>query len=208
MTANAAAFAGAARDANRDYARGWSARDGRFIGGITYPEENKLPAGRVLVRIGHSRDQTGKPIPDWVNLTSPWWMTDATFLDILGRGEDAGTAMDQMFRMKLALTPDFGVCDTLFWVVTRQPLRAWAGRARPVMEDPDPVVREAQGRPLAWMGGWEVVQNFIPGLRDFAKGGPTRCALDGFAVLPKVKLSAYATMRRGGFAFQPWPWPA
>lgn len=169
--------------------------------------ESKLRKGRLLVRLGHSRDDKGNPIPDWINLTSPWWMEDSTFADILGRGEDAGTQMQQMFRMKLALTPGFGVCDTLFWVVTRDSLRSWAGRARPVLEDPDPAVREVQGRPLAWLGGWEVVQNFIPGLRDFARHAPTPCALDSFAVLPKVPLSAYATMKDGGFGFIKFPWP-
>jgi hypothetical protein len=208
MAANDAEFGGAGRERSRDYARGWSPRDKRFIGGITWPEETKIRKGTVLVRIGHSRDASGNPIPDWINLTSPWWMTDATFLDIVGRGEDAGTPMDQLFRMKLALTPDFGVSDTLFWVVTRQPLRAWHGRARPVMEDPDPAVRVKLDRPLAWLGGYEVGQNFIPGLRDFTQNAPTRCAIDTLAVLPKVKLQDYAVMRRGGFAFVPFPWPA
>jgi hypothetical protein len=207
MAANDDQFQGAAREANRDYARGWLPAKGRFQGGITYPEETKIARGKVLVRLGHSHDKVGNPVEDWENLTSPWWMSDSTFLDILGRGEDAGTGMNQMFRMKLALTPDFGVSDTLFWVVTTQPLRAWAGRARPVLEDPDPAVRERQGRPLAWLGGYEIVQNFIPGLRDFAKREATSCAKRSFAVLPKVKLSDYATMRQGGFAFVEKPWP-
>lgn len=208
MPCNDAEFSGTARSRNHDFARGWSPGGGLPRGGITWPSEVKIAKGTVLVRIGHSRDDRGNPIPDWINLTSPWWMTDSTFLDIVGRGEDAGTDMQQMFRMKLALTPDFGVSDTLFWVVTRESLRAWNGRARPVMEDPDPTVRAAQGRPLAWLGGYEVAQNFIPGLRDFAAKCPTRCALDAFAVLPKVPLASYATMRNGGFAFVKWPWPA
>lgn len=208
MSGNDAEFSGPARERNRDYARGWNPGVGQFVGGITYPVEAKIRAGTVLVRVGHSRDGAGKPMPDWINLTSPWWMTDSTFLDIVGRGEDAGTEMGHMFRMKLALTPDFGVSDTIFWVRTTRMLRVWAGRARPVMEDPDPAVREIKGRPLAWLGGYEVNQNFIPGLRDFAAGRPTACALDSFAVLPKVPVSAYGVLRQGGHAFKPWPWPA
>ncbi|MBS7809847.1 hypothetical protein [Roseococcus pinisoli] len=208
MAINDSQFLGTLRESNRDYARGWSSGARTFMGGITYPEENKLRPGLVLMRIGHSRDAAGNAMPDWVNLTSPWWMTSSTFLDIVGRGEDAGTEMNQMFRMKLALTPDFGVSDTIFWVRTKQSFRSWAGRARPVMEDPNPVVREKQGRPLGWLGGWEVVQNFIPGLRDFATNAPTSAALDGFEVLPKVSLSSYATLRNGGFNPLKWPWPA
>jgi hypothetical protein len=207
MAENDDQFQGSMREKTRDFARGWSPGTKKFMGGITWPEENKIRAGTVLMRIGHSRDDGGNPMPDWINLTSPWWMTSSTFLDIVGRGEDAGTEMNQMFRMKLALTPDFGVSDTVFWVQTTVPLRSWAGRARPVLEDPNPVVREAQGRPLGWMGGWEVVQNFIPGLRDFARGCPTPLALNGFKVLPKVPVSAYGTLRDGGFGFANWPWP-
>lgn len=208
MAINDSEFQGTQRERSRDFARGWSSGSKTFMGGITYPEENKLRPGLVLMRIGHSRDAAGNAMPDWVNLTSPWWMTSSTFLDIVGRGEDAGTGMDQMFRMKLALTPDFGVSDTVFWVRTKHSFRSWAGRARPVLEDPDPAVREKKGRPLAWMGGWEVVQNFIPGLRDFSANTPTAAALSGFEVLPKVPLSSYATLRSGGFNFQKWPWPA
>jgi hypothetical protein len=211
MASNDAEFVGASRTRSRDYARGGQWDNGTFkgyTGGITYPDETKIPRGTVLVRIGHSRDDKGNPIPDWINLTSPWWMTTSTFEEIVGRSEDAQTPMQQMLRMKLALTPDYGVADTLFWVVTRDTLRSWSGRARPVMEDPDPAVREAKGRPMAWYGGYEVLQHFIPGLRDFAKKCPTPCALSSFAVLPKVPLSGYVTMRLGGHRIIPFPWPA
>ncbi|MGG5808491.1 hypothetical protein [Falsiroseomonas sp. CW058] len=208
MAANDSEFIGPARERNRDFARGWNGTPGTLPrGGITWPEEVKIRKGTVLIRIGHSRDDRGNPIPDWVNLTSPWWMESGTFLEIAARGEDAGTGIEQMVRMKLALTPDFGVADTLFWVITRDRLRAWNGRARPVMEDPDPKVREKQGRPMAWLGGYEVAQNFIPGLRDFAKWCPTQLALDAFGVLPKMPIGAYATIRKGGFGLVKWPWP-
>ncbi|PZW49182.1 hypothetical protein C8P66_103208 [Humitalea rosea] len=208
MASNDAEFQGSARESNRDYARGWFPAKGRFIGGITYPEEAKLPKGKLLVRLGHTHDLDGNPLPDWINLTSPWWMEASTFSDIIGRGEEAKTPMDQMFRMKLALTPGFGVSNMLFWVVAKQSLRSWAGRARPVMEDPDPAVREAKGLPLAWLGGWEVVQHYVPGLRDFDLHAPTPCALASLAVLPKVPLSSYATMKAGGFGFIRFPYPA
>jgi len=207
MASNDVEFTGPARQRNRDFARGWSPRDGKFIGGITYPEEGKIPQRKLMVRIGHSHDATGAPIPDWFNLTSPWWMHDATFLDMAGRSEEAGTPIQQMARMKLALTPEFGVSDTLFLMVTKDSLRTWSGRARPVMEDPDPAVRAALDRPMAWLGGYEVVQHFIPGLRDFARGAPTAIALSSLAVLPKVALSAYASLRAGGFGFIKFPWP-
>lgn len=203
---NDAEFTGEARQRNKDFALGWSGDTKR--GGMSNPEEIKIAKGTVLIRIGHSVNAEGGPMPDWQNLTSPWWMTDSTFLDIAARGESAGTAIHQMVRMKLALTPDFGICDTLFWVVTRQSLRAWNGRGNPVMEDPDPAVREAKGRPLAWYGAYELAQNYIPGLRTFGAGAaPTACALASLAVLPKLPLSAYANLRKGGFAFLPFPYP-
>ncbi|WP_426957537.1 hypothetical protein [Muricoccus radiodurans] len=208
MPANDAEFQGAARASGYDYARGYMPGKPTPTGGITYPSEVKIPKGTVLIRIGHSRYDDGSPMPDWVNLTSPWWMTSGTFLEIVGRGEDAGTDMQHMFRMKLALTPDFGVSDTIFWVVTKTSLRAWNGRARPVMEDPDPAVREKKGRPLAWLGGFEIAQNYVPGLRDFKARCPTRCALDSFEVLPKVPVTRYAALRNGGFTTIKWPWPA
>jgi len=207
MSANDSEFIGTARGRNLDFAKGWNAAGNAKRGGISSPQEVKIPKGRVLIRIGHSRDESGAKMPDWVNLTSPWWMTDATFLEIAGRSEDAGTPIAQMVRMKLALTPDFGVCDTLFWVVTKQPLRAWHGRGNPVLEDPDPKVRAAKGRPLGWWGGYEVGQNFIPGLRDWAANRPSAAAIDGLAVLPKMPLSAWATIRNGGFAPIPFPFP-
>lgn len=207
MAANDSEFIGAARQRNLDFATGWNAAGSAKRGGISAPMEVKIPKGRVLVRIGHSRDESGAAMPDWINLTSPWWMTDATFLEIAGRAESAATPIAHMVRMKLALTPDFGVCDTLFWAVTTQPLRAWHGRGNPVLEDPDPAVRAAKGRPLGWWGGHEVGQNFIPGLRDWAANRPSAAALTGLAILPKMPLSAWSTIRDGGFAPIRFPFP-
>ena len=207
MPANDHEFRDEARRKNLDFARGYVPGSGKMTGGITFPVEAKISKGTILARVGHSRFADGSPMPDWVNLTSPWWMTASTFLEIASRGQDAGTDLQHMVRMKLALTPAFGVADTLFRVVTKDSLRVWNGRARPVMEDPDPAIREAKGLPLAWLGGYEIAQSFIPGLRDFDKRCPTKCALDTLAVVPKVPLAEYSIMRPSGFDFSRWPWP-
>ncbi len=207
MPANDAEFVGTTGDRNLAFAQGWNPSTKSARGGISFPQPVKVRAGEVLIRIGHSVDNAGNPLPDWVNLTSPWWMTSSMFHEITGRSEDSGTGISQMVRMKLALTPDFGVADTLFWVIVRQTLRAWNGRGFPVMEDPDPMVREKQGVPLAWYGGYEISQNFIPGLRDFAAWKPSPIALASFDVLPKMPLSDWAALRDGGFTPIPFPVP-
>lgn len=207
MAANDSEFQGAAGARNLSFAQGWNPATRSARGGISFPQEVKIRPGEVLIRIGHSVNAKGAPIPDWENLTSPWWMTSGTFLEIAARSQDSGTDIHHLARMKLALTPDFGVADTLFWVVVRQTLRAWNGRGFPVMEDPDPKVRQASNRPLAWHGGYEIAQNFIPGLRDFAAWKPTPLAIDSFGVLPKMQLSSWASLRAGGHGFIPFPWP-
>ena len=207
MAANDTEFGGTTGDTNLAFAQGWNPSTRSARGGISFPQQVKIRPGEVLIRIGHSVDAAGNPVPDWVNLTSPWWMTSSTFLEIGGRSEDSGTGIAQMVRMKLALTPDFGVADTLFWVIVRQTLRAWNGRGFPVMEDPDPTVREKQGVPLAWHGGYEISQNFIPGLRDFAAWKPSPVALASFDVLPKMPLTAWGSLHDGGFAPIPFPLP-
>ena len=207
MPVNDAEFGGATGDRNLAFAQGWNPSARAARGGISFPQQVKIRPGEILIRIGHSVDDAGNPIPDWVNLTSPWWMTSSTFLEIGGRSDDSGTGIEQMVRMKLALTPDFGVADTLFWVRVKQPLRAWNGRGFPVMEDPDPAVREKQGVPLAWHGGYETSQNFIPGLRDFAAWKPSPVALASFDVLPKMPLTAWGSLHDGGFAPIPFPLP-
>ncbi len=207
MAANDAEFGGATGDKNLAFAQGWNPSARAARGGISFPQEVKIRPGQVLIRIGHSVDDKGDPVPDWVNLTSPWWMTSSTFHEIAGRSEDSGTDIGQMVRMKLALTPDFGVADTLFWVIARDTLRAWNGRGFPVMEDPDPAVREKQGVPMAWYGGYEISQNFIPGLRDFANWKPSPVALACFDVLPKMPLIEWTSLRKGGFSTIPFPMP-
>ncbi|RVT95942.1 hypothetical protein EOD42_12470 [Rhodovarius crocodyli] len=161
----------------------------------------------MLYRIGHSRRSDGSRIPDWENFTSPWWITDSTFLEIAGRSEDAGTEIGLLVRMKLALTPDFGCCDTLFRVQLKNTLRAWNGRGFPVFENGTPEERERDNLPMAWHGGYEIAQNFVPGLRDFANNRPTQCALDSLNPLPPLPLTSYARVRDGGHAFIPFPWP-
>ena len=207
MPANDAEFVGTTGDRNLAFAQGWNPSTKSARGGISFPQPVKVRAGEVLIRIGHSVDNAGNPLPDWVNLTSPWWMTSSMFHEITGRSEDSGTGISQMVRMKLALTPDFGVADTLFWVIVRQTLRAWNGRGFPVMEDPDPMVREKQGVPLAWYGGYEISQNFIPGLRDFAAWQPSAIALDSLEVLPKMPLFGFASLSAGGHVPIPFPLP-
>lgn len=207
MPANDAEFSGAARERNLSFAQGWNPGTRAARGGISFPQEVKLRAGEVLIRVGHSVDEKGDPIPDWVNLTSPWWMTSGTFLEIAARSEDSGTDIGYLVRMKLALTPDFGVADTIFWVRLRQTLRAWNGRGFPVMEDPDPQVRARQGVPMAWHGGYEISQNFVPGLRDFAAWQPSAIALDSLEVLPKMPLFGFVGLGAGGHVPIPFPAP-
>jgi hypothetical protein len=163
--ANAEEFVGKERGQTYAYAMGWNGRssasgESAFRGGMVAPQELKLKPGQVLYRLGHSN------LWDRVNQSSPWWMFDQTFLELSITSETAGTALVQLARIKLALTPDFGACNRVFAAVVRRPLRALVGKGFPVWEDPDPDIRAKQGRPLAWPGSAEIPQLFIPGLRD------------------------------------------
>lgn len=189
---------------NLAFAQGWSPSEGKARGGIASPQPVKLRRGQVrcLMRVGHSHYK-GNRVPDWVNLSSPWWMADQTFLDIGQRAAESGARMQQMVRMKLAITPDFGVCDTVFWVELKPgiALRAFVGRGFPVMESADPAERGRQDRPLAWLGDHEVPQYFIPGLRSYGPGGMKPAAIinDAFDVLPPQPVHRWHRVVRGGF---------
>ena len=50
-------------------------------------------------------------------------------------------------------------------------------------------------------------QNFIPGLRDFANWKPSPIALACFDVLPKMPLTEWTSLRKGGFSTIPFPMP-
>jgi hypothetical protein len=213
MALNDAEFVGEAGKQALDRAQGGNGEGkgkAAYRGGISSPSPIKFRPGEVLIRIGHSVNRAGEPVPDWKNLTSPWWMTSSTFREIAARSGNSGVAIQLAMRMNLALASDFGVCDTLFWVRVKQPLRAWTGRGFPVMEDPDPAVREASGVPIGWHGGWEIAQNFIPGLcafRDKVPVGPSAVALAAFDVLPKMPLSEWTSLNDGGFSVLPFPMP-
>jgi hypothetical protein len=154
-----------ARAEQERYARGWDPRRGKLTGGITFPTEDKLRAGETLYRFGHAERN------DEENLSSPWWMRDAAFHEIVARASATGATLEETNRIKNAVAHDFGTAGVLFVVVVAQELRIFSGRGRPVEES------GANGGVLRRIlpGGFEIAQLFIPGLRDYPTG--TRSAI-------------------------------
>jgi len=158
--------------------------------GITLPEQIKIERNSVLYRVGHSNKDFN------MNLTSPWWMSDASF-DYLRR-ETARPADDmrldrafrKMYRNKLAVAHCFGPGDVLVKVAVRQRLRAFTGRGGHVIDD------KSADIPIQWIGGFEIAQYFIPGLRlENDSASPIcRAALEVLAYQP---LASFILARQG-----------
>lgn len=169
-------------DRHKAAASGFSG--GRARGGIAFITEDKVRPGEILYRIGHSN------MPMTVNMSSPWWMREDTFEHIMGCADRAGSDPQQLFRMKCAVACDFGVADVILMAQVKQTLRAFTGRGYPVWDESD----EKKGQ--LWLGGMEIAQLFIPGLRDFARKIPTPLCHASLEILEKFKVSEYIHVQR------------
>ncbi|GGF36143.1 hypothetical protein GCM10011611_48210 [Aliidongia dinghuensis] len=167
----------------RAKAMGWDEAQRRAEGGIHDLREMKIRRGSVLFRIGHSTSARGA-VPDEINLSSPWWMSDEAFLDICASARITGIELQSLGRYKLSVAERYGVFDLVFQVITCGPLGTFRGIGVPVFDGPE------GDRPLAWPGR-EVPQYFIPGLRDLDSNRPTGLAREAFVQRPNVPVGRW-----------------
>jgi hypothetical protein len=165
------------------FAGGYGANGVR--GGIWPLTQDKLRPGEVIFRVGHST------LPMTKNMSSPWWMRDESFYAICDASGRSGTSLPSLYRMKCAVAYDFGVADILLEARVTALLRVFAGHGRPVVDDSD------GRRGQVWFGALEIAQMFIPGLRDFATGLPTRICHQSIEIVEKYKLTDYISIQRG-----------
>lgn len=79
------------------FARGFDPREGTFQGGSTFPQEDKVyRRDRLLFRFCHG----GKS--DEENLSSPWWLREASFNEIMARARMSEMNLIEMSRIKNA----------------------------------------------------------------------------------------------------------
>jgi hypothetical protein len=154
-------------------------------GGIAFVTEDKVRAGETIYRIGHSN------LPMTINMSSPWWMRDAAFAHIMGSAEAAGSDPRDLYRMKCAVSYDFGVADIVLQARVKQTLRAFTGRGRPVVDDSE------DKRGQVWLGAAEIAQRFIPGLRDFKRRVPTPLCHGSVEIIEKFKVTEFIRIQRG-----------
>jgi len=164
------------------YAGGFDASGVR--GGMWPITQDKLRPGEIIYRVGHST------LPMTKNMSSPWWMRDESFYAICSAAERSGTELPQLYRMKCAVAYDFGVADIVLEARVTRLLRVLAGHGRPVVDDSD----ERRGQ--VWYGALEIAQMFIPGLRDFKTGLPTRICHDSIEIMERYKLTQYISITR------------
>jgi len=175
-------------------AMGWSDANAQHEGGIWNPREVKLRRTQVLFRIGHSSSSRG-PVPDEINLTSPWWMEPETLADIGISSNILGLDHGRIARLKLSVSERYGVFDTIICVRLRAGLGALRGAGNPVY---DPVEPGSLDPPPVWaFPGRQVMQVFIPGLRDF-HNRPTGLANEAFELIAKRPVHAWQSMDEGG----------
>lgn len=84
-------------------------------GGIAFVIEDKVRTGETIYRIGHSN------LPMTIKMSSPWWMRDAAFAHIMGSADAAGSDPRDLYRMKCAVSYDFGVADIVLKARVKQP---------------------------------------------------------------------------------------
>jgi hypothetical protein len=153
-------------------------------GGISFITEDKVRAGEVIYRIGHSN------LPMTINMSSPWWMRDSAFAYIMGAAEAAGSDPQELYRMKCAVSYDFGVADIVLQARVKQTLRCFTGRGRPVVD-------ASEGkRGQAFLGAIEIAQLFIPGLRDFERGVPTPLCHASLEITEKFRVENFIRIQR------------
>ena len=159
--------------------------DDRVRGGMYGITQDKLRPGELIFRVGHST------LPMTKNMSSPWWMRDESFYAILGASEASGTPLGELYRMKCAVSYDFGTADIVLQARVRQLLRVFAGHGRPVID-------ESSGRAgQVWFGALEIAQVFVPGLRDFKTGLPTPLCHAAIEIEEKFKVSEFRRVWRG-----------
>jgi hypothetical protein len=125
------------------------------------------------------------------NMSSPWWMRDESFFAICDASDRSGTKLADLYRMKCAVSCDFGVADILLEVRVTDLLRVWAGHGRPVVDGTE------GRRGQVWFGAIEIAQMFIPGLRDFETGLPSAICHRSIEIVEKYKISDYISVERG-----------
>lgn len=186
-------------------ARGYKHLDSPHEGGIWNPLEVKLSAGKVLFRIGHSRSKRGS-VPLDVNLSSPWWFEPETFADISvtatrigddgeGTMENPGATLKNLARLKLSVSERYGVFDTIFCVSLRGPLGVFRGRGNAVYDPPED--DSVAPRPVWAFPGGEVMQCFVPGLRDL-HDRPAPLLDEALKLIGKPPVSAWQQIRDKG----------
>ncbi len=170
-------------DRQMSFASGIS-RD-RVRGGMYAVTQDKLRPGEVIYRVGHSM------MPMTKNMSSPWWMRDESFYEIVGASQASGTGLGQLYRMKCAVAYDFGTADIILRASVKQTLRVFAGHGRPVID-------ESEGRSgQVWFGALEIAQMFIPGLRDFRTGLPTPVCHAAIEIEERFKVTDFHRVWRG-----------
>ena len=168
-------------------AGGWRNANAKQEGGIWNPKPVKLRRGLVLYRVGHSTGELGA-VPDEANLSRPWWLEGETFQEIAISSNVVGIDRHTMARLKLSVSPRYGVFDTVFCVRLRDTVGALRGEGNVVFDPPD---SGHTGAPTIW--AWSpsgVMQCFVPGLQDF-HDRPTGLAQKLFELLAKFPVSAW-----------------
>jgi hypothetical protein len=153
-------------------------------GGLSFVTEDKVRAGETIFRIGHSN------LPMTLNMSSPWWIREAAFDHIMETAAHAGSDPQELFRMKCAVSYDFGVSDIVLEARLNVTLRAFAGHGRPVIDDSD----DRKGQ--VWFGSLEIAQLFIPGLRDHERKVPTPLCHAAINIIEKFKVCEYIHVQR------------
>jgi hypothetical protein len=170
-------------DRQMNFAGGYGANG--VVGGIWPITQDKLRPGEVIYRVGHSTQPMTK------NMSSPWWMRDESFYAICDASDRSGTQLSELYRMKCAVSYDFGVADIVLEARVTDLLRVFAGHGRPVVDGTEG--RKGQ----VWFGALEIAQMYIPGLRDFKTGFPTAICRGSIEIVEKYKISDYISVQRG-----------
>jgi len=175
-------------------ASGWRDATAAHEGGVWNPLEVKLRAGEVLYRVGHSHSSRG-PVPESINLSSPWWLESGSFAEIGVSAEIVGLDRQRIARLRLSVSERYGVFDTIFCVQLRVALGALRGGGNPVYDPPEP---GSLTPPPVWaFPGRTLMQVFIPGLRDF-HDRPTGLSDTAFKVLGARPVHAWQSIDEVG----------
>lgn len=181
---NADEFVGEALARNLDRALGRQP-DGSLCGGLHSAAVVDLPVGARLCRIGNSA------LPARMNIASPWWVTEDTFVTFLKTSLAADRDLRELIRDSLALSTDFMTPNAkadeirarygdeglrslanaasimpwnrVFTVEVTAPVRAFRGVGRDV---PDTADDTSLAEARTWRAASDVDQLVIPGLMN------------------------------------------